>query len=120
MVMNVYLDTDVDRAIAKGVLEAFDYVDYLKIPYAGLGYLVASNDPIVYPEAPWRDFADGEATLARSRQLGLATAASLADFKVLDQERLRRQLSEVRPSTDDHPIVDYLNFGGDARQALVQ
>ena len=119
LVLNVYLETPVYRAIAQGVLSAFPYVDYIRLPYQNLSYLVASNSPIEYPETPWRNWPTGSAPHTRALRLGIGQGSSLASFRVADQDKLRDQLAGTRASTDDHPIVDYLSFKEDAQRALV-
>ena len=119
LVMNLYIDTAVDLAIASAVASAFPYVDFLKLPYADLGYVVASNEPIVYPTAPWKQWAPGTLPRMRARQLGFERVSDLGAYRRGDQEAILEKLARSRPSTDDHPIVDYLPFGSSAQRALV-
>ena len=111
VVLNVYLQQAIDRTIAAGFANAFPHVDFVRIP---LGYdlLIGSNEPITYPRQPWLRWADQPDLIARTQQLGITDQDSLAPFVIGRRADLLEFLESqgARPSTDDHPTVDYLHL----------
>lgn len=110
VVLNVALDKDIDRVIAAGFVAAFPYVKLIEIPYAHFAFLVGSNEPIELPPAPCLRWKDEPLVIQRCLLLGLGETGSLVSRVVADRDEILRQLDGTRPSSDDHPVVDYLQF----------
>ena len=118
-VIQVNSGSPIDRSIIQGALAAFPYVDYLRLPAPGLDYIVASNQPILYPETPWENWEPTSSARDRSRGMGFMAVNSLKSFRIANQDVLREKFVDTKPSTDDRPIVDYLGFLGRSELALV-
>ena len=113
VVMNVGVTSTIDNVIASTFLAAFDYVEMVRPPYdnGAYYYLIGSNRPIEYPQRPWDDLTAPDLS-ERMRELGFTRYESLADFRIATDDRLRANLSGGAISTDDHPVVDYIQVLG--------
>ena len=77
------------------------------------------REPIVYPDAPWLAWQDDPVIMDRMTRLGLAGTAGLLDHRSHDTAQLTADLQGERISTDDHPVVDYINLLENRFQALM-
>ncbi len=110
VVLNVALEKDIDRVIAAGFAGAFDYVKLVEIPYANYTFLVGGNEPIELPSAPCQRWSDVPLVVQRCKRLGLGETGGLQANVSADRDEILRRLDGTRASTDDHPVVDYLQF----------
>ena len=115
--MNVNPGARIDRTIVAGFVAAFPYSALVAMPGFPFQYLVGSNEEIVFPEHPRLALTAEEALMDRIRALRFADRRGLGDFPALAGDELKIEYRETPVSTDDHPIVDFLNLAPD--QALI-
>ena len=65
-------------------------------------------------EEPWSKWSDNPGVLERVELLGVTQRRGLGDFVSASKQGLLRRLAGSRISTDDHPIVDYLQVANSA------
>ena len=109
VVMQIGLNSGIDRTIAAGFLIAFPHVELVRSPSLGSHYLVASNEEISFPTLPIAKWHNNTEINKRIQQLGFAESDNLSLRRFSSKAELIEEFKAVKASTDDHPIVDYIS-----------
>ncbi len=108
----------IDAIIAAGFVQSFPHLALVHLPEVGKSYFIGANEPIDLPES-----AGGAAQRREVQELlratGLEREGGLRAYLRADGPALRRVLAGIPASTDDHPIVDYVQALGTRERALI-
>ena len=109
VVMQIDVNSGIDRTIAAGFLIAFPYVELVRSPTLGSHYLVASNEEISFPSLPVAKWYNHDEINKRIQLLGFAESEKMSLRRFSSNAELIEEFKGAKASTDDHPIVDYIS-----------